>query len=220
LTLLAIFVAVVFWILARIEAQVNSRLESCLQAVQAIGIKTLADSNYEVFSNTMAGRITLGLPFRSPLFVDKTTHREYAVLTVGSPIRNRKGDVIAALLLRLDPRRDFTRVAGLGHLDTTGETYAFDRYGRLLTQSRFENQLRQIGLIPPDADSILYLEIRDPGGNTTEGFKPAIPRHQQPFTRSVQSAIQGDSGIDMKGSTIGVFQSSERGSAICSSTWG
>jgi signal transduction histidine kinase len=120
-------------------------------------------------------------------------------MTVGAPIRNRNGEVIAALVLRLDPRRDFTRAAQLGRLDSTGETYAFDRQGRLLTESRFEDQLRAAGLIPEDADSILNLEIRDPGGNTVLGFTPAIPRSQQPFTRSAQSAIQGHSGLDMKG---------------------
>src|SRR5262249_4102472 len=48
-------------------------------------------------------------------------------------------------------------------------------------------------------DSILNVEVRDPGGNIIEGFTPATPRHQQPLTRAAQSAIQGHSGRDMKG---------------------
>src|SRR5690349_2953902 len=41
ITLLAIFVAAVFWTLARIEAQVNTRLESSLQAVLSTTDKAL-----------------------------------------------------------------------------------------------------------------------------------------------------------------------------------
>ena len=284
ITLLAIFVAAVFWILSRIQVQVNTRLASSLQAVlsttdkalenwveqskidvavlagtdgfpefveaqlrvprnrqsllaspalrdirsllapaikgyqfpgfvviapdgvqiaaandQAVGIRDVADHNNDVFGEAMAGKTALGLPRRSPLFVDKATHREYPVMTVAAAVRNSRGEIIAALVLRLDPRRDFTRAAALGHLDSTGETYAFDLNGRMLTQSRFEDQLRERGIIPPDADSILNVEVRDPGTNIMEGFTPANPWYQRPLTKAAQSAIQGHSGMDMKG---------------------
>jgi len=84
-------------------------------------------------------------------------------------------------------------------LDRTGDTYAFDSNGRLLTESRFEDQLRTAGLIPSDSNSVLNLEIRDPGVNVNEGLKPSFPRNQQPLTRMAQSAVSGNAGLDLQG---------------------
>jgi signal transduction histidine kinase len=174
-------------------------IQIAAQRDNIVGTSEIFKHNYEAFRNAMEGKTSLGLPFRSGLVVDETTHREYAIMTACAPIRNQRGDVIAVLALLLDPRRGFSRAAQLGRLETTGETYVFDNAGRLLTESRFEDELREIGLIPADADSILNLEIRDPGGNVTEGYKPAIPRNQQPLTRMAQSATRGNSGIDLHG---------------------
>ncbi|HLH31012.1 MAG TPA: sensor histidine kinase [Terriglobia bacterium] len=166
---------------------------------RAIGSRDIAESNPGLLPKVMAGHVALGLPYRSPLFVDSATHREYPVMTVAAPIRNGQGAVIAALALRLDPGRDFTRTTNLARLDLTGETYAFDRNGRMLTQSRFEKELRAAGLIPSNENSILNAEVRDPGGNITEGYRPALGPEQEPLTRMAQSAIAGAGGIDLRG---------------------
>jgi hypothetical protein len=50
-------------------------------------------------------------------------------MVVAAPIRDQSGNVIAALALDVDPRQDFTQDARLGRLETTGDTYAFDRNG-------------------------------------------------------------------------------------------
>jgi len=120
-------------------------------------------------------------------------------MTIAAPIRNQEGKVIAALAVRLDPRRDFTQTIELARLEATGETYAFDRDGRLLTQSRFEANLRDSGMLPPGGDSILNTEIRDPGGNTVRGYRPNVARNQQPLTRMAASAVKGQSGVDLQG---------------------
>ncbi|HEY2381932.1 MAG TPA: sensor histidine kinase [Terriglobia bacterium] len=182
-----------FAVIAPDDVQIAAELD------ETVGIKDSGAHNHDVLVRAMAGKTTLGLPFRSSLLLDENTRRQYPVMTAGAPIHDEKGNVIAALALRLDPRRDFTRAARLGRLESTGETYAFDRSGRLVTESRFEDQLRKAGLIPRDADSILNLEIRDPGGNTIEGYKPRVPRDQQPLTRAAQSAIEGRSGMDLQG---------------------
>jgi signal transduction histidine kinase len=70
---------------------------------------------------------------------------------------------------------------------------------RLLTESRFEDEFRTLGIIAPDMNSVLNLEIRDPGGNLREGFNPSISRHQQPLTRMAQNAVAERSGSDFRG---------------------
>jgi len=113
-----------------------------------------------------------------------------------TPLRNRDGTIIAALAKRVDPSKDFSRILQFSRIGETGEAYAFDQNGRLLSESRFDDQLRQIGLIGQGRSSILSIEIRDPGGNMVEGFRPAVPRLQQPLTRMASGAIQLKSRLE------------------------
>jgi hypothetical protein len=147
----------------------------------------------------MTGTANLGLPYFSPLFLDPDTHKQYPLMTFTAPIRNPSGDVIAALALRADPRLDFTRTTHLARFTRTGETYAFDRHGRLLTESPFDEQLRKGGILAADAVSILNVEIRDPGGNTVQGYHLPTPQQEEPLTRMAQSAVEGGAGIGING---------------------
>jgi signal transduction histidine kinase len=165
----------------------------------SIGTTDIVDHDPDLLAKVMGGTANLGLPYFSPLFLDPNTKKEYPVMTFTAPIRNRAGHVIAALALRADPRLDFTRATKLAELEKTGETYAFDRHGRLLTESRFDDQLRSAGILQSDEISILNVEIRDPGGNTLKGYHSNIPQSQEPLTRMAQSAVEGYAGIDLKG---------------------
>ena len=80
----------------------------------------------------------------------------------------------------------------------TGETYAFDRQGEMISSSRFPQHLRGAGLIGPDEDdSALRVAIRDPGGDMTEGFRPETQRRAQPLTRGAADAVAGHSGVSV-----------------------
>ena len=67
---------------------------------------------------------------------------------VAAPI-SENGVTLAVLTFRVDPVDDFSRITRLGGIGETGETYAFDETGKLLTESRFDQQLKRIGLIDP-----------------------------------------------------------------------
>jgi signal transduction histidine kinase len=163
-----------------------------------IGTREFVDHDSDLLSKVMAGTANLGLPYFSPLS-DPVTHKQYPVMTFTAPIRNQAGDVIAALALRADPRLDFTVTTHVARFEKTGDTYAFDREGRLLTESRFDEQLQRAGILPSDAVSILNVEIRDPGGNTLKGYRSNIPQQQEPLTRMARSAVEGNAGIDIHG---------------------
>ena len=116
-----------------------------------------------------------------------------------TPIEGASGEILAALAIRIDPTLGFSRVMQLSRIGKTGESYVFDHNGRLLSESRFKSDLRTIGLISYDQEDILKLEIRDPGGNMITGYRPEIPREQQPLTLMAMDAIQGKSGTNMSG---------------------
>jgi len=118
---------------------------------------------------------------------------------IGSPIYDHNQDLIALLTLRIDPSSDFSRVAQLGRIGTSGETYAFDSKGLLVTQSRFEQQLQQIGLVALHDSSMLSIRIADPGGNMLKGYAPKVIREQLPLTEMAKSAVKGESGFNVDG---------------------
>lgn len=116
-----------------------------------------------------------------------------------APVKNKQNRVIAVIARHIDPLLDFSRLTQLGRISQSGETYAFDRYGKLLTQSRFDEELRRIGLLGEGQDSVLTVSARDPGGNLIEGFSPSIPRHRQPLTVMAQQATREKSGFNVAG---------------------
>lgn len=96
-------------------------------------------------------------------------------LFFAAPIRDTAGNVIAALTVRHAPERDFSRIAELARVGGTGETYAFDEQGRLLTLSRFEDELRRTGRLEPGSTSILSVSVTEPGsGRATLPVRQAI----------------------------------------------
>jgi PAS domain S-box-containing protein len=116
-----------------------------------------------------------------------------------APVKNLQGQIIAAVARQIDPSQDFTRLIQLGRIGKTGETYAFDRYGKLLSQSRFDEDLRKAKLLGEGEKSILAVSVRDPGGDLTQGFSPSVPRYQQPLTLMALQATKGKSGLNVDG---------------------
>jgi signal transduction histidine kinase len=122
----------------------------------------------------------------APIFSPNTSNKE-------------KNKAIAYLGFLLDPADRMSRITQLGRLGKTGETYAFDQAGYLVTRSRFENSLAKAGLISPGQSPILLIQVRDPEVNLVAGQKPKHHRDQQPFTKMAQSALQHQTGFNLDG---------------------
>jgi hypothetical protein len=118
-----------------------------------------------------------------------------------APVRDQNLQVVAVLGLRIDPRRDFTRILQMGRTGKSGETYAFDRQGQMLSDSRFDDDLIRLGVLPDQegAQSMLNVLVRDPGGNLDEGYRPSTRRSAMPLTRMAQAATTTGGGVDVEG---------------------
>ncbi len=82
----------------------------------------------------------------------------------------------------------------------SAETYAVDAQGRMITESRFAEQLRLAGLLRPTEDSTtLRVEVRDPGVDLTAGERTGTLRQNQPWTRMARSLLEGRSSQDVDG---------------------
>jgi eukaryotic-like serine/threonine-protein kinase len=120
---------------------------------------------------------------------------------VAAPVRDENLQVVAVLGLRINPLRDFTKILDVGQFGSSGETYAFNRDGLMLSSSRFDDDLIRLAVLPDrdDAQSILQVLVRDPGGNLEEGYRPSARRSALPPTRMVAAAREGLPGVDVIG---------------------
>jgi eukaryotic-like serine/threonine-protein kinase len=158
----------------------------------------------EGFRSSLEGTSAVTHPFPSvAMLTNKLGELRTGVPTMfaTAPVRGADGKVVAALGFRMDPNENFTRILATARVGKSGETYAFDRKGVLLSDSRFDEQLKHLSLIPDSAEaqSILTLELRDPHVDLTRGKVAPSRRAELPFTRAVAEAIAGRDGIDVKG---------------------
>ncbi len=112
-----------------------------------------------------------------------------AYVYVGAPIKGSNDSTIAAVALGIDPTTDFTDILKVARFGRSGETYAFDENGLMISESRFLDTLAMIGLIEPGQSAVLAIQIRDPGGNMVEGFRPEAPQRAWPLTKMAASAV-------------------------------
>ena len=151
----------------------------------------------ELLARVFKGETIFVPPITSDVMLDRTGY-EYTGLPptmfFATPIYNADGTIIAALTKRVDPSQDFSRVLQFSRVGESGETYAFNKDAKLLSESRFDDHLREIGLIGKGRSGILNIEIRDPGGNMVEGYRSEARRADLPLTRMAASAIQLKAG--------------------------
>lgn len=116
-------------------------------------------------------------------------------IRVWAPVVADDGTVIGHLGLASDvaPVARFL-LATMG-TSTSREIYLFDSEGRLLTPSRFESALEDLGLIDPGMTSI-GLRVADPGRDLRDG---GTPDPDAPLTRMAASATAGEDGFDVDG---------------------
>jgi serine/threonine protein kinase len=125
---------------------------------------------------------------------------DLTLMQVAAPVRTDSGLVTGALALIINPDREFTRMLSVARYGDSGETYAFDQHGLLISRSRFDDQLRALGLLDPtNASSALNLRLHDPGGDLSKGFKPTTEESSsRELTRIVAAAVAGNAGVDVQ----------------------
>lgn len=162
-------------------------------------------AQYEGFlTRALDGQTAVSPPFPSvALMKDEfgKTRTGVPTMFIAAPIRDSAFQVVAVLALRIRPEREFNHILQLGRIGVTGETYAFDRNGLMVSNSRFDDAMILIGLLPDveNSRSQLQVSVRDPGGNLTAGFRPSVRRAALPLTKAASAAITGTPGVDVEG---------------------
>jgi len=121
---------------------------------------------------------------------------DISLMQVAAPVRDPANKIIGALALIINPDQEFSRILSVAHLGASGETYAFDQTGLLISRSRFDLQLKQLGLLDTtNVSSALNLRLHDPGGDLTKGFQPTNELTARPLIRLVSDAVDGEEEV-------------------------
>jgi PAS domain S-box-containing protein len=162
---------------------------------KSVGQRELIESS-DFIRRSLNGETVVSIPFISETLLP-TIHGQWKenwpTMFISAPVRDDSGDVVAVLSFRLRPEIEFSRIMESGRTGQTGETYAFNSSGYLISNSRFEDQLRDMGVLPDDPDQMSMLKVKliERG----KYFNKRNPR----MTRAVRSALKGKSGVDING---------------------
>lgn len=136
---------------------------------------------------------------RSPMKAGRPRRGDVSLMQVAAPIRNAYREITGALALIINPDKEFSRILSVARTGESGETYAFDQTGLMISHSRFDQQLKELGLLDPtNATSALNLRLYDPEGDLTKGFHPPdTEAGARLLTRLVASAVDGEDEVDI-----------------------
>ena len=103
------------------------------------------------------------------------------------------------LILEAPVNGSFSRIIQKGRFKESGESYAFNNEGYLLSESRFNDQLYKMGLLPEDTNSSLSIRIADPETNLTllKNLNE-IDMSQKNLTKMVLDAFENTRGVTVK----------------------
>jgi serine/threonine-protein kinase len=114
-----------------------------------------------------------------------------------APVRDARGRVVAALTIGKHADERFSKVFATAQLGDTGEAYAFDANGRMLSVSRFRAVLEDAGRLRAGQSEILNLLLRDPESALAgDAGDAAGANADDALTRIVRTAIEARNRLD------------------------
>ena len=164
--------------------------------------RTATPSQTAFVRRTLGGELVIMAPFPSATMLpdeNGVVRLGVPTMLVGAPVKDERGRTLGILAFRLRPEGQLRRLLTSSRRGLTSETYLFSRDGLMLTESRFDEQLRHDGLISGDTTfgSALHIEVRDPGGDVTAGFHPTVALKDRPLTYAAQRALAGETGLTL-----------------------
>lgn len=184
-----------FWIVDR-----SGRILTA-EADEDIG-RQLSAKGTEILEPAFAGEPVRQLPIaRHRLLKDADESVLFPVTFGARSLGAGEGSADVVLLLIYDPRLIFERMFRSASGESDWDGFAFDETGMLISGTIHLPELKAVGLVPdePDARAPLRVQLRDPGGDLTQGFRNETPKAAWPLTRMAASALAGESGVDLEG---------------------
>lgn len=162
---------------------------------EPVGRRELGDySNF--VGRSLEGETVVSIPFFSETPIPNIHGQwkeKWPTMFISAPVRDENGVVIGILAFRLRPEIEFSRIMEIRHTGQSGETYAFDATGLMLSNSRFESRLREMKVLSDDPDQMSMLSVR-----LIERGKYYNKRNPS-LTFGVHQASSGNNGQNIEG---------------------
>ncbi|NTS77479.1 response regulator [Catenovulum sp. SM1970] len=156
-------------------------------------------------SNFLASEVTEQFPHLvgrtfsgQPTFIPAVSYKDSQFMFFAAPILNLDDQVIAIILREMDPKGLFSQILTSGFMAKSVETYAVSKTGLLLSPVRFEDQLRDIGLLADKQSAQFNLKISDPGRPLLE-TDTLVESTDWPLTVMAESLTQGRDEMNLAG---------------------
>jgi PAS domain S-box-containing protein len=168
-----------------------------------LGLPVKIDAHREnLLNRVFLGESVMVPPFKSNLFSAGWNHqheKDEPTLLFAEPVKDQAGLIIAVFAIAFDPLRAFSNIAQSARLGTSGETYIFDNKGILLTESRFNNELQEIGLIKAGEYGTLNIKLLDPEKRLSSSDQSSPIPDDAAFTLMAKQAISERNGTNTEG---------------------
>ena len=133
------------------------------------------------------GQAFIGPVFEAERFLEPgVANPDTAIAWATAPIRDEAGRVVAALCLGRHAARGLARRLEVTRPGETGEAYAFDATGRMVSNSRFDKRLRGAGLIASGQTALGRIMLHEPYSG--QGIRAAAGRPTELAARALQAA--------------------------------
>lgn len=167
-----------------------------------VGTVNILRAQSDYLERVWAGASLISQPIKSDVpLLDHHGHMVEGLATMFSatPLQDASGQTIAILALRISPDESFGTIFSRARFGESGETYAVNREGLMLSESRFLDHLSMVGLLDDTMHADLNIEVRDPGVDMTLGEVSTVPRGEQPLTMMASEISQRRSGSNLTG---------------------
>ncbi|MBT5551605.1 MAG: PAS domain S-box protein [Nitrospina sp.] len=169
---------------------------------QPIGTRDMVNRS-DFYYRSLQGETVISQPFPGEINLpndEGILSGNLATMFASTPIQNDSGEIVGVLAFRLRPEKEFSHILSISRFGETGETYAFNENGVLVSNSRFDPQLISLGLLQPGTKSIFNIQVRDPGRNLTiYKLRPDEDSSQWPLTVMASQAVQKENGTQVSG---------------------
>ncbi len=139
-------------------------------ATADVGHVTLLSQQPDFLKTVWSGTVALSAPQNTKLPLlrgNQGPSEELPAMFIAAPIKDEIGKPVAIVALQIDPRTHICALLRRARLGRTGDTYAIDTSGNVLSEGRFSGRLDALGLPKAGYCSFFGLQARDPGPRPT-----------------------------------------------------
>ncbi|MGQ8363976.1 response regulator [Glaciecola sp. 1036] len=134
--------------------------------------------------------------FIPPVSFTTLSGQHLNLLTFIAPIKQDE-TLLGYIVSVYSPENELSQIASLARIGKTGDSFLFNKEGYLLSRTRFEDSLPELGLLSANQSSILNLKLVDPGVNLYKASSAL--NSEEVLTRMATSAIKGENSFNLDG---------------------